>query len=65
MKDLKQTSANSQGLQSLKQSRFRELIASKERSLPRKELYSKEIEEFLESKSKTKREKEIDKDYTF
>lgn len=65
MKDLKQTSANSQGLQSLKQSRFRELIASKERSLPRKELYSKEIEEFLNSKPKTKREKEIDKDYTF
>ena len=65
MKDLKQTSANSQELKNLKQSRFRALIATKARSLPRKELYSKEIEEFLNSKPKTKREKEIDKDYTF
>jgi len=65
MKNLKQTSANLQGSENSKQSRLRTLIATKERSLPRKELYSKEIEEFLESKPKTKREKEIDKDYTF
>ncbi len=48
-----------------KQKKFKEYLSSKTLSLPRKELYSKEIKDFLESKPKTKREKEIDKDYTF
>jgi len=51
-----------------KQEKFRKLIALRKLTLPKKQLYDKtsqEVKEFLESKPKTKREKEIDKDYTF